>query len=164
VDEAGPPWEVRVAVRALLLTPQEEVLLLECEVPGKGLRLWETPGGAIGPGETPEAALRREVWEETGHHPGAIGPRVWTRRHRFEFLGRRLDQRETFYLVPTERFEPVPTENPAAIERDAFRGFRWWTPPEIAASDAVFVPRALARHLDALLTAALPTTPIDVGL
>lgn len=35
--------------------------------------LWSIPGGRVEPGESPEQAARREVWEETGARV-AIGP------------------------------------------------------------------------------------------
>ena len=35
---------------------------------------WELPGGHIEPGETPEAAARRELWEETGVTQAAFTP------------------------------------------------------------------------------------------
>ena len=49
-----------------LIDPDGRVLLAE-RPPGKHLAgLWEFPGGKVRPGETPEAALIRELAEELG--------------------------------------------------------------------------------------------------
>lgn len=44
--------------------------------------LWEFPGGKLEPGETPEAAGRRELREETGLSTGALEP-IATIRHEY---------------------------------------------------------------------------------
>lgn len=51
----------------LALTPDNKVILARQFRPGPGKVLDELPGGAIDPGETPEAAARRELLEETGY-------------------------------------------------------------------------------------------------
>ena len=49
-----------------LIDPEGRVLLAQ-RPPGKSLAgLWEFPGGKVEPGETPEAALIRELQEELG--------------------------------------------------------------------------------------------------
>src|SRR2546430_17683032 len=63
-DGAGKPIVLVAAVA--LIDPDGRVLLAERPA-GKHLAgLWEFPGGKVQPGETPEAALIRELAEELG--------------------------------------------------------------------------------------------------
>jgi 8-oxo-dGTP diphosphatase len=60
----SPP--ILLVVACALVDPDGRVLLAR-RPPGKPLAgLWEFPGGKIEPGETPEAALIRELDEELG--------------------------------------------------------------------------------------------------
>jgi len=57
----------QVPVAAVALVDQDGRVLVAQRPPGKPLAgLWEFPGGKIEPGETPEAALIRELKEELG--------------------------------------------------------------------------------------------------
>lgn len=61
-------------VAGALIDGADRVLLAQ-RPPGKSLAgLWEFPGGKLEPGETPEAALARELHEELGITAGAVQP------------------------------------------------------------------------------------------
>lgn len=63
---AGPGGPILLVVAAALVDVDNRVLLAR-RPPGKALAgLWEFPGGKLGPGESPEAALIRELAEELG--------------------------------------------------------------------------------------------------
>jgi len=72
-------------VVAALIFRENELLIcqrkLTAAFPGK----WEFPGGKLEPGETPEAALRRELEEELGID-AAIGRELW--RVEYQYPGR----------------------------------------------------------------------------
>ena len=73
-----------------LIDPDGRVLIAE-RPPGKHLAgTWEFPGGKVHPGETPEAALIRELDEELGisTHESCLAP--------FTFASHRY---ETFHLL-----------------------------------------------------------------
>lgn len=150
----------RHAVRALLLTPQEELLLIKIIEPKSKRAFWLTPGGGMHPGEDAVTCLRREIFEETGLTHFDIGPEIWRREHRFTWAGKPILQRERFYLVNIDRFEPIDHHLPDQVEQDAFGGFRWWQAQEIAPSSEAFAPRRLGPLLQSLIQDGPPAQPI----
>ena len=156
------PVEIRRAVRAVVLDPEDRILLVRWVNEDMGVDTWLTPGGGIDEGEDSEAALRRELREETGLESYEAGPTIWTRRHSFPWYERTVDQRETFALLRVHAFEPRP--DPEAIDAEGVRDVRWWTLDELEASGATFAPRNLAPLLRELLTDGPPPEPRDAGV
>lgn len=154
---------IRQAVRALVVTPDAEVLLIRTAIPHLEGVIWLTPGGGIEPGEDAHGALRREIREETGLLDPTIGPEVWTRCHSYRWGRKFVTQAERYFLVPSARFEPHGRGLPHEEERRDVVGYRWWRLDEICASDERFVPMRLAVHLTSLLQGGPPAHPVDVG-
>jgi 8-oxo-dGTP pyrophosphatase MutT (NUDIX family) len=154
----------REAARALVLDPDDRVLLVRFVNPDTGEQFWATPGGGIDPGEGLEDALRRELREEAGIETFELGPVVWTRREVFPWAGKTLDQSEQIVLVHVPALEPQPQLTAEQLAAEGVHELRWWTLPELEASEASFYPRRIAPFLRLLLEEGPPRTPIDVGI
>lgn len=155
---------VRAGVRALVLDPDDRVLLVRFVNPESGEEFWATPGGGIDPGEQLDDALRRELREETGLDDVEVGPVVWTRRHVFPWAGKTLDQSERIALVRVPAFEPRPLLTPEQLREEGVHELRWWTLGELTVSRANFAPTRIVRFLRQLIEEGPPPVPIDVGV
>jgi ADP-ribose pyrophosphatase YjhB (NUDIX family) len=167
VTEVGDPTvglRIRTAVRALLLDPDERILLVRFEFP-QGTR-WALPGGGVDAGETFHQALRRELTEEVGLVDVEIGPLIWVRTHVIALIGGTFDgQRDHIHLVRSTPFDPQPAMTWEQLNAEHLYELRWWTLAEIAAATEVtFAPGDLAGHFAALLRDGPPTEPLDVGV
>jgi 8-oxo-dGTP pyrophosphatase MutT (NUDIX family) len=148
----------RQAVRALILTPDHQVLLCRIHTPGGGHSFWIAPGGGLEPGETQDEGLRRELAEELGLTGFEAGPVVWRRHHTFDWGERRISQREEYRVVHTDRFEPVMTD---PVEAEVLECFRWWPIDDLDTAAERFTPLSLADILRRYLRDGAPATPPD---
>lgn len=160
----------RRAVRALVVSPEARVLLIRCTEPGTGASWWVTPGGGVEPGESDDAALRRELEEEVGivAPPGADAwPCVWLREHVFTWNQNVHRQRELYHLVRLgAAVSAAPRLSREQLLAEGLDGDpRWWALGELARADEdVFAPRRFPELLAALLRDGPPPAPIDVGV
>src|SRR3990172_13090321 len=130
----------RPAARAIVLDAEDRVLLIRAEWDGRSL--WFTPGGRLDAGETPEAAARRELREETGLDPGMLRWEgvVWVRDWTWRWVegDTWYASHEWFFLARL----PVRGGNLAHPERVdhtaeevlALREARWWDVEELRGS------------------------------
>jgi G:T/U-mismatch repair DNA glycosylase/ADP-ribose pyrophosphatase YjhB (NUDIX family) len=132
----------RQAVRGLVLDREGRVLLVRFQHPVSGDAWWATVGGGIDPGESDEAALRRELHEEAGLTDFEIGPVIHTRDATFPWEGRLLHQYERFHLVRIESHEVAPTIDLAA---EGVTEVAWWTPADLDHPREEVVPPELAQ-------------------
>jgi 8-oxo-dGTP diphosphatase len=132
-----------------------------------GAVVWATPGGGVEPGETPMAALRRELKEEIGLTVLDDPPHVW---HQVVVAPGRVSGHDgainDFFLVRTTRFSPAGELSEEELAAENIGAFRWWHPEEIDRYDgtALFAPRDLATPLKALLTSGVPPVPVRLDL
>lgn len=154
---------LRESVRALIIDPDDRVLLVRFDWPGlePAGGFWANPGGGIETGESRLAALQRELREETGLVIHELGPEIWTKTALFEMTD--WDgQVDHIHLCRVEPFEPMPEMTADQLVAENVHEIRWWSRAEIDASTATFAPRALPELLSELRS-GVPGAPIALS-
>ncbi|WP_406016125.1 NUDIX domain-containing protein [Streptomyces sp. NBC_00984] len=166
-----PSMNLRHSVRAIILDEEDRVLLCRFAFPGPAgtaeTVVWTAPGGGIEQGETPLAALHRELREEVGLVVRTDPPHVWHQEvvapgHAAGYDGVVND----YFLVRTAGFVPRGTLSDEALAAENITGLKWWHPREVAGYDGpeLFSPRDLTTPLMALLASGVPAGPVPLGL
>ena len=127
-------------VVAVALIDADGRVLLQQRPPGKAMAdLWEFPGGQVEPGETPEAALIRELEEELGirTHASCLAPAT--------FASEPLDDRHLLLLLYVcRKWEGVPHPHHATA-------LKWVRPAQMYALPMPPADLPLIGILEALL-------------
>ena len=126
---------MRLVVAAVIERNDRRLLICQRRTNDSSPLKWEFPGGKVEPGETPEAALERELREELG---------VTLRR------SREIARVEHTYSDTPETLEirffaaEIGAETPAPA---AFETIAWVLPKELGAYDFLAANAALVAHL-----------------
>lgn len=144
------------AARAILVSPEKEVLLLKLKADPMNERhrgmdfFWITPGGRLEEGESYEEGLQRELYEETGITDAVIERELFL--DSFTFYEKKIPRNVSnrYYLLRTKTTE-VTDENLYDYEREQIVELRWWSLSEINATKETIFPSVLIDHLRLIL-------------
>jgi 8-oxo-dGTP pyrophosphatase MutT (NUDIX family) len=147
----------RLVARVVLIDDDNRVLLFDTQL--AYTRVWMTPGGGVKPGEKPEEAALRELWEETGVVGLPLSRCIWKVRFRFQYEQVIYEQNESYFAVRCPRLE-IDGANREHAEFSEILEHRWWNLAEITRSPASFRPNELAALLPSVLAGDYPDIPI----
>lgn len=153
----------RKTARALLFDADGRLLLVKMHDPSvaaengavEALAYWVTIGGEIDEGESLEAAVRREIAEETGFTRVRLGPAVWNAEHVLMVRGTKKLFQETFVLAYTDETD-WSTKGWTKEESEVIEHLQWWEPNALLASGETFFPTSLKDNLALLQRRPLP--------
>lgn len=139
--------KARPAARIILDDGAGRVLLFRFD-PDDRPPFWCTPGGALDPRESYEAAARRELLEETGIHADP-GPQVARKIAEFITIeGEPVIADERYFRVSLAAGhdpEAIDTGGHTELERAVMKTWRWFDRAALSALDEPFFPEDLAE-------------------
>lgn len=142
----NPNLRLRRAARIIVLDPEGRALMFRYDVPGRP-PFWVTAGGECEPGESFDAAARRELLEETGiiADPGEEIARLTP-----EFItveGEPVQADERFYLVRVSEAR-IDTSLHTALEQRLMTQHRWFTRAELADWPEAVFPESIVSMIE----------------
>lgn len=141
----------RPAARVLCLDQRGRVLLLRWRDPqGDRTIFWEPPGGGLERGESPIAAARRELHEETGLPAETVLERSIVVQRDFRWNGLHFQGPETFFLGRVTTDDVPGGRGLTGDEDGALLGYRWFTLDELAAWPEPLQPPELPAIVEQL--------------
>jgi 8-oxo-dGTP pyrophosphatase MutT (NUDIX family) len=145
VTTLNPDLRLRPAARLIVLDPAGRALMFRYDVPGRD-PFWVTAGGECDPGETFEAAARRELFEETGF-VAEPGPQI--ARMTPEFItvqGEPVQADERFFLIRVAEAK-IDTAGHTETEKALMTQHRWFTLAELEDWPEAVYPAELAAMI-----------------
>jgi len=139
-----------------------------------GQQAWQFPQGGINPGETPEQALYRELYEELGLEPDHVQilgvtdnwlryrlPRRYVRRGRNPTCVGQKQKWFALRLLATE--DQVRFDRCGRPEFDGWRWVDYWHPLKEVVTFKREVYRLALRELSGVIDQNAPTAPVSVS-
>ena len=152
----------RYGARVLVLDRDDRVLLFRLVNRRSGNTWWATPGGGVEKGEKSIDAARRELFEETAIEAAELTGPVWVDDHWFRSASDLIHQSDRYFLLRVDQPE-IDTSGLDAIETETMVEHRWWSIPELEASDQKIYPIGVAGYLQALVDEGPPEKAIELN-